>query len=213
VNERPTSQAECRRHELLSRERCCVIFPAFIHFQVLGQFSRAAHPFPCRVTFFHNILSLQSYVGFFLDSNHVTGLSSGPLAILVAAEGRLVMKPLILTSLLLVCSFSAGISYSQDSASTRPSSATSPSVVAGSTKSVAPLPVVPRLIKFNGALRDLSGKPIAGPVDVTFSLYSDEAGGNALWFETQTVRADALGNYTVLLGAMTPAGVPMELFT
>src|SRR5512143_439541 len=73
--------------------------------------------------------------------------------------------------------------------------------------------VVPRLIKFNGVLRDLSGKPLSGPVDVTFSLYAGEAGGAALWFETQTVQADGRGNYTVLLGAMTPAGVPMELFT
>ena len=73
--------------------------------------------------------------------------------------------------------------------------------------------VVPRLIKFNGTLRDLAGKPIAGAADVTFSLYSDEAGGSPLWFETQTVQADPLGRYTVLLGAMTAAGVPMELFT
>jgi Chaperone of endosialidase len=73
--------------------------------------------------------------------------------------------------------------------------------------------VVPRLIKFSGNLNDLSGKPISGPVDVTFSLYTDEAGGSPLWFETQTVQASSLGHYTVLLGAMTPAGVPMELFT
>ena len=50
--------------------------------------------------------------------------------------------------------------------------------------------LVPRLIKFNGTLRDLAGKPIAGPVDVTFSLYTDEAGGSPLWFETQTVQAN-----------------------
>ena len=53
--------------------------------------------------------------------------------------------------------------------------------------------VVPRLIKFNGVLHDLSGKPLSGPVDVTFSLYAGEAGGTALWFETQTVQADSLG--------------------
>ena len=73
--------------------------------------------------------------------------------------------------------------------------------------------VVPRLIKFNGTLRDLTGKPIAGPVDVTFALYSQETGGAPLWFETQTVQASALGHYTVLLGAMTPTGVPLQLFT
>jgi hypothetical protein len=73
--------------------------------------------------------------------------------------------------------------------------------------------IVPRLIKFNGALRDLAGKPLTGPVDVTFSLYTDEAGGSPLWFETQTVQANSVGHYTVLLGAMTAAGVPLELFT
>ena len=72
--------------------------------------------------------------------------------------------------------------------------------------------VVPHLIKFSGRLQNLAGKAIGGPVDVTFSLYSGEASATGLWFETQTVQADALGNYSVLLGAMTPAGVPMELF-
>ncbi len=82
--------------------------------------------------------------------------------------------------------------------------------------SVGTLPLqqgaVPRLIKFTGTLRDLAGKPIAGLVDVTFALYAQESGGAPLWFETQTVDASNLGRYTVLLGAMTPAGVPMELF-
>ncbi|HET7840965.1 MAG TPA: hypothetical protein VFM21_05140, partial [Terriglobia bacterium] len=72
--------------------------------------------------------------------------------------------------------------------------------------------VVPRLIKFTGTLRDVAGKPLAGPVDVTFALYAEESGGAPLWFETQTVQASSLGRYTALLGAMTPAGVPMELF-
>jgi hypothetical protein len=72
---------------------------------------------------------------------------------------------------------------------------------------------VPRLIKFSGALRDLAGKPITGPVDVSFALYQNQAGGEPLWFETQTVQADSLGYYTVLLGAMRETGVPMELFT
>jgi hypothetical protein len=118
------------------------------------------------------------------------------------------MKPLILTSLLLVCSFAAGNLKGKNSTIVGEAD----SSTAGTTQATAQA-AVPRLIKFNGALRDLSGKPVAGPVDITFSLYSDEAGGNALWYETQTVQADALGHYTVLLGAMTPAGLPVELFT
>ncbi len=73
-------------------------------------------------------------------------------------------------------------------------------------------PVVPRLVKFNAALRDPAGKPVTGPVDVTFSLYREEAGGTPLWFETQTIEADAEGRYTVLLGAMHADGLPMDLF-
>ncbi len=44
--------------------------------------------------------------------------------------------------------------------------------------------VVPRLIRFNGLLRDVSGKPLTGLVDVTFSLYSEGASGSSLWYET-----------------------------
>ncbi|HZE14352.1 MAG TPA: hypothetical protein VE197_00835, partial [Mycobacterium sp.] len=71
---------------------------------------------------------------------------------------------------------------------------------------------MPRLIKFSGILKDLAGKPLTGPVDVTFALYAQQAGGTPLWFETQTVQADSLGQYTVLLGAMHTAGVPIESF-
>ena len=59
----------------------------------------------------------------------------------------------------------------------------------------------------------MAGKPITGVTDVTFALYTEEAGGVALWYETQTIETDALGRYTVLLGAMHAAGVPVELFT
>jgi hypothetical protein len=76
-----------------------------------------------------------------------------------------------------------------------------------------PQAVVPRLMKFSGALHDTTGKPLAGAVDVTFALYSTEAGGSPLWFETQSVQADELGHYTALLGVMHTEGLPVELFT
>src|SRR5207253_1993396 len=62
--------------------------------------------------------------------------------------------------------------------------------------------IVPRFVKFSGTLVDMAGKPIVGVADVTFALYTEEGGGTALWYETQTVETDALGRYTVLLGAM-----------
>src|SRR5579859_1260018 len=73
--------------------------------------------------------------------------------------------------------------------------------------------IVPRLIKFSGVLRDILGHPMTGPLDVTFALYDKEAGGDPLWYETQTVQADQLGRYTALLGAMHTDGLPIELFT
>ena len=73
--------------------------------------------------------------------------------------------------------------------------------------------MVPRLIKFSGTLLDPQGKPIAtGPVGVTFALYAEQTGGASLWLETQNVRPDENGYYTVLLGSETSTGVPMELF-
>lgn len=72
--------------------------------------------------------------------------------------------------------------------------------------------VVPRLMKFSGVLRDATGKPVTGPVDVTFALYSSDAGGDPLWFETQSVQADDEGRYTSLIGVMHTDGLPMDLF-
>ena len=72
---------------------------------------------------------------------------------------------------------------------------------------------IPHLIRFNGALKDLTGQPLTGPVDVTFSIYETEDDSAPLWWETQTVQADSGGHYAALLGAMNPAGVPMDLFT
>ena len=86
---------------------------------------------------------------------------------------------------------------------------------ANPSSSVAPASSgsVPRLIRFSGTLRDQAGKPLSGPMNVSFSIFAEREGGSPLWWETQTVEVDAQGRYSVLLGAMQPDGVPMELFT
>ena len=71
---------------------------------------------------------------------------------------------------------------------------------------------VPRLIKFSGTLLDEQDRPLAGPVGVTFALYAQQTGGASLWLETQNVNPDANGKYTILLGANSAHGVPVELF-
>lgn len=71
---------------------------------------------------------------------------------------------------------------------------------------------VPRLVKFSGALTGADGKPLTGVVGVTFSLYRDEQGGAPLWMETQNLRADQSGRYTVVLGSTNNEGIPAEAF-
>jgi len=72
---------------------------------------------------------------------------------------------------------------------------------------------VPRLVTFSGVLKDAGGKAVVGTVTVAFSVYELQEGGSPLWVETQAVRADAQGRYTVLLGATQPDGLPLDLFT
>ena len=90
-------------------------------------------------------------------------------------------------------------SFAQDpSSSSRPPS--SPSVS------------VPRLINLSGVVQPVDGQPVGAVETVTFAVYADEAGGAPLWQETQQVKPDASGRYTVLLGATQPDGVPLEVF-
>ena len=73
--------------------------------------------------------------------------------------------------------------------------------------------VVPRLVKFSGVLKDRMGKVPTGEVGLTFSLYALQEGGSPLWSESQTVKLDEQGRYTVLLGWTFPEGLPPDLFT
>lgn len=59
------------------------------------------------------------------------------------------------------------------------------------------------LQKFNGSAVD------DGQYDITFRLYTTDAGGTALWSETQTTTVTG-GVYSVLLGAVNPLTVPFD---
>ena len=72
---------------------------------------------------------------------------------------------------------------------------------------------LPRLVRFGGTAKDLSGNPLTGVVGITFALYSEQSGGAALWQETQNLTADGNGHYTALLGATKSEGLPANLFT
>jgi hypothetical protein len=111
----------------------------------------------------------------------------------------------IWVAMLVACLFLAPAVWAQGS----PSGNQSASSLAPSASTA----VVPQLIKFSGTLLDEQDRPMKGPVGVTFALYGQQSGGAALWLETQNMRPDENGNYTVLLGVYSANGVPAELFT
>jgi|HubBroStandDraft_3_1064219.scaffolds.fasta_scaffold37177_3 hypothetical protein len=73
---------------------------------------------------------------------------------------------------------------------------------------------VPLLIKFSSVATDEGGKTLSGVVSITFSLYSSQQGGEALWTETQNnVRLDPNGHYSVQLGITKHTGAPTSLLS
>jgi hypothetical protein len=69
---------------------------------------------------------------------------------------------------------------------------------------------VPRLIRVSGILPE--GIEKQGAVSTTFSLYQEQNSAEPRWQETQNVRLDASGHYSVLLGATREEGLPLEVF-
>jgi trimeric autotransporter adhesin len=72
---------------------------------------------------------------------------------------------------------------------------------------------VPRLIQFNGTLKDSAGRYVTGVSSVTFAVYAEQDGGSPIWSETQNVLADSDGHFAVLLGAATTGAFPSALFS
>jgi trimeric autotransporter adhesin len=70
---------------------------------------------------------------------------------------------------------------------------------------------VPRLVQFNGTLKDSAARPVSGVASVTFAIYAEQDGGATLWTETQNVLADSNGHFTALLGTASSGGFPSEL--
>lgn len=72
---------------------------------------------------------------------------------------------------------------------------------------------VPPVVRFSGSVKPTQARSLPGSIRVTFGLYQEEVGGEPLWTETQAVKCDAQGRYAVFLGAASPEGIPLELFT
>jgi hypothetical protein len=114
--------------------------------------------------------------------------------------------PIVLLAVLGVCAIAAQSARPQTPEVAQASSA-GQVALAGSVSGS-----VPRLVQFNGTLKDAWARPISGVASVTFAIYSEQDGGTALWSETQNVIAEANGHYNAVLGAATANGVPAELF-
>jgi hypothetical protein len=72
---------------------------------------------------------------------------------------------------------------------------------------------VPSLIPYSGTAIAADGKLFSGETGVTFQIFKQESGGEALWTESQMVSIDRTGHYQVQLGASNPNGLPADLFS
>jgi hypothetical protein len=69
---------------------------------------------------------------------------------------------------------------------------------------------VPRLVNYQGVLKDTANVPQAGNFSFTFSIYTQSVGGAQLWTETQNPVNVSQGLFSVLLGSVNP--IPYSVF-
>ena len=83
--------------------------------------------------------------------------------------------------------------------------------LAGGTFAQTPSEVsVPRVVRFDGVFVPADGH--AAEVEtVALAVYANATGGTPLWEETQAVRVDAQGRYTLLIGAMSAEGLSPDV--
>ncbi len=74
-------------------------------------------------------------------------------------------------------------------------------------------PAADRVFRISGSVATGVSGHTGGSETLIFEIYETEQGGTPLWQEVQTVAVDAQGHYTVLLGATSAEGLPLELFT
>jgi hypothetical protein len=63
--------------------------------------------------------------------------------------------------------------------------------------------VVPKLMTYQGVLKNSSGSFLTGTYSMTFRIYSASTGGTALWTETQPSVSASSGKFSVTLGSVT----------
>ncbi len=63
---------------------------------------------------------------------------------------------------------------------------------------------VPKLIRYQGQVVDSQGVPLEGPYSLHFRLYDAQTGGTVVWEETQANVPVTKGQFSILLGQVTP---------
>jgi len=126
--------------------------------------------------------------------------------------GEPVEKNMTISRVYLVLAFSLTVASIGIDGALRSNAQTANARVAAPLAASAPT-AVPALVPFSGLAVGLDGKPVAPEAQITFLIFKDEEGGDALWLETQSVAVDAEGHYRVQLGAASPDGLPMALFS
>ena len=76
--------------------------------------------------------------------------------------------------------------------------------------SLSTMAAPPQTMNYQGVLKSATGVPFTGTKKITFKIYDVATGGTALWTETQPSVNVAKGQFSVTLGAGTPA-VPLIL--
>lgn len=62
---------------------------------------------------------------------------------------------------------------------------------------------IPKLLTYQGILKDSAGNFLTGTYSMTFKIYDASTGGNNLWTETQSTVSVSSGRFTVQLGSVT----------
>ncbi len=103
------------------------------------------------------------------------------------------------------------VSLAASPAAARPRALATPAGAATTGGIASAAQSTPQLVTYQGRFLDPEGKPLAGPVDLTFRLYTAAAGGTQLWFETHPQVPLVDGVATVMLGSLVT--FPFEAFT
>jgi len=69
---------------------------------------------------------------------------------------------------------------------------------------------IPQQINYQGRLTDPNGDPLAGPVELVFSICTDSLCTTTLWSETHSGVVLNEGMFSILLGTLTP--IPVSVF-